>query len=397
MAQTHHYPTLTKPHHAHDYLLWGLWVFFVGYFIIPNSKIVSWLYGVVVFVPLLFCWRSVIILYRNDHLLQLIACLNLYLWASLFWSPTVMWYSALTMTGQTLLMLSFPAAIVLTYAWFPAAFDRLLKITAVVVAVIAIVSIIVFYTQHTFPTDRLWMLRRFSRPDGSKMSIFAVFALLAIYFSLYARSFQQKAIFALCAIGSCAAVVLSQSRASIIALAAGVIVLLARNHYKSLVVVGLLIVILFALFPEGWGLFVTRRGFSARPEIWSAVIDRVGDHRWFGLGIMAPVDVLAEGKHYTSGALSHLVATYRDGGMVACLWLAILCLWALIRSVVIYCKANELYLALLVFAIIAIVPTGDHLLVRPAHGVWMYFWLPLALLAAYQIGNNRPLGASYGK
>ncbi len=121
--------------------------------------------------------------------------------------------------------------------------------------------------------------------------------------------------------------------------------------------------------------------FSYRPGIWREVLEDAGERPWFGHGYLVDTAVAAYGKVFDHAHDSYL-ATLRDGGAVGLVLLAVLLGWAARWAWRLRNDCREpVYLALLLYGATCISMDFDRLLVQPKE-IWLFFWLPLALVIA---------------
>jgi O-antigen ligase len=175
-----------------------------------------------------------------------------------------------------------------------------------------------------------------------------------------------------------------------------VCLVLYRNRFwlsvlGALVVLG---VVVLVLFPET----ILSRGFSWRPEIWMATLERIKDAPFFGHGMtnnVVPVvvsdetgRVLGEFRHPHNMALS---VTYNLGlvGLVlwALLWLPGL-LNKMFRS---FDSERDAFIILPMVAGAAALVFDGGAALSPLHHYWFCFWVPTLLLLS-QPGTGTYLG-----
>ncbi|MCB1849077.1 MAG: O-antigen ligase family protein, partial [Halieaceae bacterium] len=149
---------------------------------------------------------------------------------------------------------------------------------------------------------------------------------------------------------------------------------------------------LLAANPRDWIHRV--EAFSFRPGIWERVLQDMQGHWWFGHGYLIDPRVQAYDKVFSHAHNSYL-ASLRDGGLVglalllAILAVATLWAWRLYRL-----RGERIYLALLLYGMTAISMDYDRLLVHPKE-IWLFFWLPVALIMGTYPGRHQPDSARY--
>jgi O-antigen ligase len=112
-------------------------------------------------------------------------------------------------------------------------------------------------------------------------------------------------------------------------------------------------------------------------------------HWWFGKGYLVNPKVEAYGFLLNHAHNSYL-ASLRDGGLVGlALMLAILGLAGLWAFRLYRQRGERLYLALLLYGMTCITMDFDRLLVHPKE-MWLFFWLPVALIMASYPHRHAP-------
>jgi O-antigen ligase len=187
-------------------------------------------------------------------------------------------------------------------------------------------------------------------------------------------------------------VVFTQSRTAMAGVCVGLVVLLG---YRALGVAAVGVAAMWALMAANPKFWMHRVGdFSFRPGIWEKVLTDMQDYWWFGHGYLINPKVEAYGKLFDHAHNSYL-ATLRDGGLVGlALLLAILAVaaywaWQLYRA-----RGERIYLALLLYAMTSVAMDYDRLLVQPKE-LWLFFWLPVALIMAVYPVSQEPATVRY--
>lgn len=378
---------------SQEYLLWGFGLFITGYFLMPKAAGHARLYYLLVLIPLAFNWRTVVDLYRDSALLKCLLLFCCYLFLSTFWSEHIELEGVGLAAWHALLTLSFPAVVVLVYKYYPQEFDQILKVSVMLAALFATISIAVTYWDAPFPDTRLKFFGRMDAPTKAS-SAYAFFILLAWYFSSLKLPVKEKIVYMVLGMIISFALILSQGRGAMVACLVGTAILLSRHHAKQLIMLAVAAVVFIFFQQDLWNELVLKRGVSQRPEIWQYTIDKVGERWLFGLGFLSPTDTVVIGQRFTfnyAGAHGQLMATYRDGGAVGITLLALLWFGAAFSAIRLYIQGRPLYFALLVFGLICLIPYQDRLITRPREH-WLYFWLPISFLIAYYYSGQRPLG-----
>ena len=239
---------------------------------------------------------------------------------------------------------------------------------------------IAWYARNPFPASRLEPLGVMHHQNKAGAA-YGLFLVLATQFALGEQARRQRlAYFGLAIILGCL-VLLTQSRTALAGVCVGLLVVLG---WRALVFVvpGLIVSVgLLASNPQDWWHRVET--FSFRPGIWKQVISDMNGHWWLGRGYLVDPHVQAYGQEFNHAHNSYL-ASLRDGGLIGLVLLFALLATALLQAWKIFCDRGErLYLALLLYGMACIFMDFDRLFVHPKE-MWLYLWLPIALvLAAY--------------
>ena len=128
--------------------------------------------------------------------------------------------------------------------------------------------------------------------------------------------------------------------------------------------------------------------FSFRPGIWESVVRGMSDDWLIGKGLLSDVHVTAYGNGLFHHAHNAYLAALRDGGAVGLallmgiLALALVQAWRLLRE-----RGERLYLALLLYGMTCVFADFDRLFTHPQE-LWLFFWLPIALMMAAWRGRR---------
>ena len=140
---------------------------------------------------------------------------------------------------------------------------------------------------------------------------------------------------------------------------------------------------------------ITGRGFSYRLEIWQQILPRIKEALIFGEGISTDrTFFMANGIKFNHSHNVYLGTTLCGGlmGLFLLLILQALVLW---EGFLCFLRENDFtFVALFLFAFICITTMNYRVISHP-DVLWMYFWLPLALLAAKKLSNNKAVKTFY--
>jgi O-antigen ligase len=141
---------------------------------------------------------------------------------------------------------------------------------------------------------------------------------------------------------------------------------------------------------------ITQRGFSYRLEIWQQILSRIKEALFFGEGISTEnTFIMADGSKWNHPHNVYL-ATTLYGGLTGLILLFILQAVALWEGFQCFLRKNDFtFVALFLFAFICITTTNYRVISHP-DAIWIYFWLPFALLAGKRLSKDET-GKSYSK
>jgi len=179
------------------------------------------------------------------------------------------------------------------------------------------------------------------------------------------------------------------SRAGIVALCSGVVVMVVMSHakFRWWAVVGLLIIIITYLLGLYFYGNLLDRGGSYRIDIWLSSLDKVVECGvLFGCGFSESGGILIGGgdvfQHPHNIYLMHLL----NFGIFGLISLLALLFWLLIRGF----KCQSVMVFGLVTSLIGLIFDGKDLLTNP-NELWLLFWLPVVLVYWEIKQNNKKI------
>jgi O-antigen ligase len=129
-----------------------------------------------------------------------------------------------------------------------------------------------------------------------------------------------------------------------------------------------------------------------RVERWEQTLLRVREAPFFGEGISADRRItVSSGSTWNHSHNVYLATTLYGGltGLILFLALLVVGLW---RSIVCFRREEEFtYVGLLLFAFICMI-FGNYRVISHPDAIWIYFWLPLAILAAKETSEYEDVG-----
>ncbi|MFC1773030.1 O-antigen ligase family protein [Pseudomonadota bacterium] len=398
--------------HIHAYIPYGYGMFMAGFFFIPNAVDQYKFFSVAVFVPLLFIARDLLVPMKRNTLWMLTAAYLAWMLTTSFWSADFSWLEFFKTFRLALYILAFILLTAYLQTTKPEMFRKILVTICFSAGVAALISIPIWYTQHTFPDSSLLGI---GYPDSRLVGIgtlentntssylYGLHALFSIYLGLHSGKRPLKLLLYINSVILLCFVFLTQSKTGILASTGTIaILLLAGKHFNNtaLKVVGTLTLaftLLFLSYSMGMLNKPLDHGMSTRMVIWQAVLVRIQEAPIIGNGYQKPPrsnpnDNL-EPPYYTHNTL---LGTLRDGGLIG----GLLYVWILFYAGHIGIKAyrdtgDPFYLACLLFGVTCMLTDTDEVITRPRE-LWIIFWLPLAILIARnsQRANSRSTNPS---
>lgn len=366
-------------------------VFVAGYFLLPMASGHRRLYYFLVLPAVLWLWRELADFYRGNVLAGLLLLYAAYMMTSLLWTADFEPLTALEALGFSLSVLSF--CYISGYLWINQAprMDRLAHRATWLAAAAALISIVAWYTSNPFPLSRLEPLGVMHHQNKAA-SAYGIFLVLCMHYVFTERGRNNRTIYCSLAAILLSLVVFTQSRTALAGVCVGLLILVG---YRALAVAAVGVATVWALMAANTRFWAHRAGdYSFRPGIWEQVLEDMQGNWWFGHGYLLNPQVHAYDKVFDHAHNSYL-ATLRDGGLVGlALLVAILAValhwaWGLYRQ-----RGERIYLALILYGMTSIAMDYDRLLVHPKE-IWLFFWLPVALIMAAHPVRHEPVTVRY--
>ncbi|QRY78450.1 O-antigen ligase family protein [Pseudomonas sp. PDNC002] len=207
--------------------------------------------------------------------------------------------------------------------------------------------------------------------------------IVALWLALRSRRWPSLTLWSACAALQGAYIYFTFSRAAWMAALIGAVVLVlvgaegrVRKAFLSLMALGGLVALMVGYKRLAYE-FGTR-GLTHRDEVWRTVIERVGEHWWFGHGAHTELgDVaLSTGEVVHNPHSLYLEVLYQFGavGLASLLLMLAVCLWSLWRS---RSSLAPLWFSVLAAASVVFM-VEMHFFVAAPNVVWMWLWVPMA-------------------
>lgn len=324
---------------------------------------------------MLGAWRAVIFL-----------AFVTYLAASGLWSQP----ASLMPLGHAVLLVGFVFGITITHRNLPRILTYTLDLLILAAAMSAAISVYLFHSIDVNPLDekdRLYAFGRIYNPVISAVS-YAIPLLFAVTRVIFEKSLVRRCLLVAASICLIYAIILTGTRSVWLGLLGAPVAIIlinpnltTRRRLTALAIVAAGAATLVAVaFAAGFGDNIVRRALSFRPEIWSAMLDRIQSGNWL-LGHGIYTDSSVTWQHLTfDHAHSVYLATLFYGGVVG-LTLFV----TMIGSTLVdlrnsrFDERSAMAIGGFAFALVTLAIDGDRLVEKVDH-LWIVFWLPLALV-----------------
>lgn len=369
-------------------------LYLTGFFFFPSSNMHKNFFYLAVLTPFLLTVR------RQDlqqifasRVLRWCVVYLLYIYLTLFWSEATTLSDYSRYLFRLLNTLVFLMAVYRLIANDAAFLERIWYWVVRVAALMATISIVVFYSEHSFPLHRLenWGPLYHAIVGGSCYGLAAV----VCYFRfLRVASDGRRWLYMLFLAILLIDVWLTMSRGVWLGLAVAFLAgeLMHRNYWLAVLPVVLVLgytgLVLSGLIEPSWFL-VRDGGDTYRLATWARAMERVADAPWFGFGVNTDESVRISADLTLSHAHSVYVSNLLYGGITALVLLFGVILSSLRAGIAAsWCGRQGIFLAIGVFAFVCIATDNHQLLMNPAQ-LWLFFWFPVAVLAAMELRLSR--------
>ncbi len=371
-------------------------MFTTGYFFFPDYDEHYRFYARAVFIPALFVLPAPLREIKEHPVFKLTLVYLIYMLASALWSDPFNLFEFGQKLTLSVYILAFIAITHFLNDRYKTGFDRMLKISVFVAAVAALVSFVIWYSNHGFPLSRMRGIGTLTNINEFA-NVYGVFALLAIGYLLTASSLRARASYVFAVITFLCFIWFGQSRTAFVALFIVLIFLVLNMAWQERVrpIVWLIACVgILAILFSGSMEIASQRGMSYRLPIWEATITQVADAPVFGHGALSEMHFLASKLDFWIPHNTFLSVLWQGGVIGLTLFLLLIAsayrqAWRLWRE-----QGRFVVFGILIFSTGVMLTAVDDVITRPREE-WMVFWFPLALLISYQTisaRNSRPGG-----
>ncbi len=367
--------------------------FLCSFFFAPFEKLYKYAFYVSGLLFIFSVYKTELMQIGRSWVIRLCSVWLGYLTISLIWSSDVQLRAIDdALRGLVLVSLFFVVTAYLARQDF-GFYRRLFLSLSCVSAVTAVISMVVFYSVSEAGSDRLV---HFGVLDHSVSAAFCygVVALTTLYGLRQESGAANRHHRWLCYIALAVMVLfvfLTATRGALLGLGCAIAVggIMTGKRWAVLGIAAVSMAVVAASSLSGSESFqFLARGGSHRLELWSIVLDRIGDHFWFGSGIAADGSIVLQSGYAINHAHQLFLGNHFYGGVPASvLLLSTLSVagWVAYRK---FLKSGEvLCTTLLVYVVvIGLVDFGEFL--RSPNLIWFYFWFPMAIIAANEVSMD---------
>jgi O-antigen ligase len=253
----------------------------------------------------------------------------------------------------------------------------------------AIISILVFYGSHEFPSDRISGFNYYLKYIVISAIYFGFIGLCSIHSAMNENIYLKKIYFIFATLIIMTFVLLSQSRGPLLAFIISFVTGLALEKkwkWIGLVFFMILVWLLLINFVDiGIHNYILRGSIPFRIAIWkSTLFQRISECLWFGEGYLTDIEIYSLKKMWSHPHNIFLFILLKSGILGLLLFLISLT-FAFITAVRYFLKSkNWLYLAMLLFTILSVSSDNTRLLYKPVLS-WFILWFSMAMCAALEI------------
>jgi O-antigen ligase len=252
-------------------------------------------------------------------------------------------------------------------------------------------AILAMYLTHynfIYPPARLMDIGAFRSPIQAG-SVYGMI-LIIIYYQFLSKGWRwYNILYIPLFIALLTILLLTQSRGPLLALIIAFFVgsIVARD-FKMLIILTLIATGVWILVSSGERFFydlIITRGDSYRLEIFQCVFKIIREKMVFGHGMLMKFTCTMSNGSLISRTHNLFLAAWLYGGLTGLVLLGASCIKALWYSgLYLVRNKNCIYLTLLIYSFIC-VSTGNHNAISNPHPLYLFFWMPLGFLSAFEI------------
>jgi O-antigen ligase len=364
-------------------------IFLCGFFFMTQIKWQNNVFYALVLVPylMMFKSKSFTILCRSKIFIMVLLFMG-YSMATLLWGASGTYSDYIHIFIKSLSVLVFYALTIELSLVDERFRGRAFFVLCWISLVGAILAMYLIHYNFIYPPIRLMDIGAFRNPIQAG-SVYGII-LIIIYYYFISKGWRWYTIlYILLFIALLTVLLLIQSRGPLLALIIAFLVgsLVARD-FKMLIILTLIAAGVWVLISNGERFFydlIITRGTSYRLEIFQCVLKIIMEKMVFGHGILMKFTCTMSDGTSISRTHNLFIASWLYGGLVGLVLLAAPCIKALWYSGLYLVRNKDcIYLTLLIYSFIC-VSTGNHNAISNPHPLYIFFWMPLGFLSAFEI------------
>jgi O-antigen ligase len=380
-------------------------LFFLGFFFFPSRKSHSNFFYIAVALPfliLIFMKKVPLRSFFSSRTFLLSTIFLVYMFSTLLWADNCDLSDISKYGRRVLYILIFLGVTIHLVQTYPNFLQRLLVALCWTAAIFAVGYIVFYYRQHPFPL-RIYGFGQLHNPIMAS-SVYGIAFIACIYLFQQQHTMKTKLLYLGMLSVLFSYMMLAQSRGPLLALGVTIFgwpILESfsrkegdhshrNNFFLILLMISTALVVLFMLYPD---FFKSRlfRGIPYRLDIWGQSLSQAKDALFFGHGLTADTRLIMPDGTKMLHHHSVYMTTLFYGGIVGGLLLSALAGSAIWQGLTRTGKPQKfLITCMLLFGTLCMVTDGNTLIRHPKP-VWLFFWFPIALVAASELSGN-PLG-----
>lgn len=370
-------------------------LFLLIFFVSPNLRLhCNFFYAIIMPVYLITLTKTRFHSFSGSRIWRMTMILLVYLLVTMFWEKNPGSKDPDYYIRKAVYLFVFFSLTMEMVLRDPRFMEKLFSFFAWIGAFTAAASMIWFYTTAPFPLTRLEYIADQLRNSVQGGIVYGMIVLI-IYFHILKKETvrSHRRLYGLFGVVITISVLLTQSRGAagtlLIAFLAGG--LLTRDK-KLLIALGLIIVtgVVSFLRVEPIQDTVTKRGFSYRLELTQKTIAMTGGSLLFGKGLTTNQQIRANDGRLLYHPHSIYLGMVLYGGLTGLLIFLFLLATVFWEGLGVYFQKKDITLFVLVlFAACNMITSMDKVITHPGP-FWLYFWLPLALIAGISAQKPHP-------
>jgi len=365
-------------------------IYLAGFFFFPSSNLHKNYFYAAILTPYLLTFQFAEVKhFLHSPLYRWVVVFLIYITVSIFWNPVTQWQEYFKYAFRLMNSLVFITVICRLVVNDRLYIDKVWTYLVWVAGAMALISIIVFYADHSFPLQRLQNWGPLYHPivGGTCYGIAAIIC----YFHFLRNGPQTDwSLYGFILFVLLVDIWMTMSRGVWLGLIVGFFVgeFIRRNYWLTVLPVVLVVayscLVYLDIIEASW-FFVRDGGDSYRIAAWKWVLEKVSAAPWFGYGVNVDEAVPINDEITLVHAHSIYISNLLYGGVVAGVLLCIIVITCILEGLKqTQINGSACYIAMTIFVFVCVATDNNTLLLNPVQ-IWFYTWFPIAILVGGQI------------